>query len=329
MAKVSIIIPVYNAEKFLKKCLDSIVNQTFKDIEIICVNDGSKDNSLSILKEYQSKDSRIVIIDKENAGVSAARNDGIRKSTGEYITFVDSDDWLELNGIESIYKIITEKNVDVVNYNYYVDTSYECASQENIFPKELEDKVYSVKQSDFVEQVNIRILNDELCCSVCFLMIRREVLLKTSLFVIGIPYAEDCILYTELLDKIETLYFLKKPIYHYYNNLNSCTRSSEYYVRNIFACARAYEKLIDIIQKDKFEKTRRIQVMTTRFGKIIMSLIFLVYLEGKQKDKDFIRLLKKIKNEKTIDWILKNADISNLSFHVMTPFKLLIKEISY
>ena len=92
MPKVSVIIPVYNVEKYLKQCLDSVVNQTLKDIEIICVNDGSTDNSLEILEEYAQKDNRIIIISQENQGQSVARNIALEKATGEYVGFVDSDD---------------------------------------------------------------------------------------------------------------------------------------------------------------------------------------------------------------------------------------------
>ena len=106
--KVSIIIPVYNVEQYLPKCLDSIINQTLKDIEIICINDGSIDNSLSILKEYASKDDRIIIIDKENEGQGIARNLGIKKAKGKYIGFVDPDDWVDIQMFEKC--IIKHKN---------------------------------------------------------------------------------------------------------------------------------------------------------------------------------------------------------------------------
>ena len=90
--KVSVIIPVYNVEKYLQKCLDSVINQTYKNLEIICVDDGSPDNSGGILDAYAQNDSRIIVIHQENAGVSAARNRGLDAATGEYIAFVDSDD---------------------------------------------------------------------------------------------------------------------------------------------------------------------------------------------------------------------------------------------
>lgn len=110
MPKVSVIIPVYNAEKYLNKCLESLINQTLSDIEIICINDGSTDNSLKILQEYAQKDSRIRIIDKKNEGQGKARNLGIELANGEYLAFVDSDDWCELNMYEELY--ITAKNND-------------------------------------------------------------------------------------------------------------------------------------------------------------------------------------------------------------------------
>jgi len=105
MPKISIIIPVYNTEKYLEKCLDSVLLQNWRDCEIILVNDGSKDGSLAICKKFARRDERIVVIDKENGGVSSARNAGLEQATGEYIAFVDSDDWID----ESIYSSIFEK----------------------------------------------------------------------------------------------------------------------------------------------------------------------------------------------------------------------------
>ena len=102
--KVSVIIPVYNVEQYLSRCLDSVISQNFNDMEIICINDGSKDASLRILEEYAGKDSRIVIIDKKNAGVSAARNDGIAAAKGEYLAFLDGDDFWEADCLAKIYQ---------------------------------------------------------------------------------------------------------------------------------------------------------------------------------------------------------------------------------
>lgn len=110
---VSIIIPVYNASKYLEKCLDSIINQTYQNIEIITINDGSKDNSLEILNEYASKDNRIKIIDKENGGVSSARNIGIDMATGKYIMFIDADDYIEKDMLEVMHRQIEEQDAQI------------------------------------------------------------------------------------------------------------------------------------------------------------------------------------------------------------------------
>ena len=111
--KISVIVPVYNSEKYLHRCLDSIVNQTYKDIEIICVNDGSTDNSLEILKEYANNDNRIKIINQMNGGAAKSRNTGLSLATSDYITFVDSDDWIELDTFEKVISKMSD-NVDIV-----------------------------------------------------------------------------------------------------------------------------------------------------------------------------------------------------------------------
>ena len=125
--KVSIIVPVYNVEKYLSECLNSILSQTLHEIEVICVNDGSTDNSLAILKQYELKDSRIRIIDKINNGLGAARNSGIAVAQGEYIGFVDSDDFIERTMFEKMYTRACKIGADVVITNlylYYTDTGF-------------------------------------------------------------------------------------------------------------------------------------------------------------------------------------------------------------
>lgn len=116
--QVSIIIPVYNVEPYLRQCLDSVLGQTFKNFEVLLVNDGSTDNSGFICQEYVEKDNRVRYFEKENGGVSSARNFGIKHSRGEYITFIDSDDWVEPNYLEIFYKTIKEKDADIVVTNY-------------------------------------------------------------------------------------------------------------------------------------------------------------------------------------------------------------------
>lgn len=111
--KVSVIVPVYNVEKYLRQCLDSIINQTLKEIEILCINDGSTDSSPEILKEYEEKDSRIKIINKKNAGLSAARNQGLELAKGEYVSFIDSDDWINETFCEALYTAAKKYDSDI------------------------------------------------------------------------------------------------------------------------------------------------------------------------------------------------------------------------
>ncbi len=122
MAKISVVVPVYNVEKYLKECIDSIINQTLEDIEIICVNDGSTDSSLEILNDYAKKDSRIIVINKSNSGYGHTMNMGLNAATGEYIGIIESDDFADKNMFEDLYKLAKEYDADIVKgdwYNYW------------------------------------------------------------------------------------------------------------------------------------------------------------------------------------------------------------------
>ena len=119
MAKVSIIIPTYNVEPYLVECMESVVNQTLKDIEIICINDGSTDGSLAILKKYAEADDRIILVDKENGGYGIAMNIGQEKATGEYIGIVEPDDYVPLNMYEDLYNKAKEYDLDFVKADFY------------------------------------------------------------------------------------------------------------------------------------------------------------------------------------------------------------------
>ena len=114
MPKISIIVPVYKTETYLRQCIDSLINQTFQDIEIILVDDGSPDNSPAICDEYAAKDQRIKVIHKQNAGVSEARNSGIDAAKGDFLMFVDSDDWMEIDGCDILYNEYLQTGADTV-----------------------------------------------------------------------------------------------------------------------------------------------------------------------------------------------------------------------
>ena len=140
--KITVIVPVYNVENYLNKCLDSILKQTYQNLEIIVVNDGSTDNSGTICQEYAQKDNRIVYIEKENGGLSDARNAGLDRMTGSYVTFVDSDDWIEQDYVEVLYNKLTEYQADIAVGNYYSFNESEGMFYFHILGDSYYEKVY-------------------------------------------------------------------------------------------------------------------------------------------------------------------------------------------
>ena len=140
--KITVIVPVYNVESYLRKCLDSIIAQTYKNIEIVVVNDGSTDASAEICKEFVEIDHRIIYIEQENAGLSAARNTGLENMSGDYVTFVDSDDWIEQDYVETLYKKIVEYQADIAVGNYYSFNESEGMFYFHILRDSYYEKVY-------------------------------------------------------------------------------------------------------------------------------------------------------------------------------------------
>ena len=167
MPKISVIVPVYNVEKYLEQCLKSIINQTFSDIEIICVNDGATDNSEAILKSFEQQDNRIKIINKKNGGLSSARNAGMKVATGEFISFIDSDDWVDETMLEKMYNNITSLNSDIsicAVHNFdeqkqQIDDSLPYFTLE-LFNETFDNKAFSYKETkDFIMDVCVMAWN--------------------------------------------------------------------------------------------------------------------------------------------------------------------------
>ena len=175
MPKYSVIIPVYNTEKYLEQCLESVINQTLKDIEIICVNDGSTDNSLNILQEYQAKDNRIKIINQENSGAGKARNTGIENSNCEYLYFLDSDDYIEPNALEKLLTSIGDADICLCKCQYFDEATNELKKPskkrkktDNIFkihPVPLFTKLY---KASLIKDNGIRCQETKVCNDVYF-----------------------------------------------------------------------------------------------------------------------------------------------------------------
>lgn len=204
MPKVSVIIPVYNVEKYLKQCLDSVVNQTLQDIEIICVNDGSTDNSLKILEEYAQKDNRIIIISQENQGQSVARNIALEKATGEYVGFVDSDDYIDSNFYEELYRHAKKNNTDIACGEIY-------KPNENCFYIKYNKVEIAKKTKDKYKLAQIPKWN-----YIWNKIYKREQLIKTK-FTPNIFY-EDVIYTPQVVHKLHKLITVPNVVYYYQYN---------------------------------------------------------------------------------------------------------------
>ena len=149
MAKISIVVPVYNVEKYLKKCIESIINQSLQDIEIICVNDGSTDSSLEILNDFASKDKRVVVINKTNSGYGHTMNMGLNTATGEYIGIIESDDFADLRMFEELYKLAKDNDADIVKgdwYNYWSKNDFARKKQQNLFCQSFQTNKFTKRQ---------------------------------------------------------------------------------------------------------------------------------------------------------------------------------------
>lgn len=170
--KISIIVPIYNSSKYLKKCLDSIVNQTIKNIEIILIDDNSTDDSYNICLEYKKKDNRIKLIkNKVNKGVSVTRNIGIENSTGNYLTFIDSDDYVELDYIETLYNLIKEDNYDlaIVGHKKIINSQeYFLFGDEKVVLNQEEAFKYLFKNNNFTTGVVCKLYKKELFKNIKF-----------------------------------------------------------------------------------------------------------------------------------------------------------------
>lgn len=213
---ISVIVPVYNVEKYLRKCLDSIINQTYKNLEIILINDGSTDLCPQICDEYSAKDTRIKIIHQKNKGISATRNVGIELARGGYLAFIDSDDYVKKDFIECLYKRIVQDKSDFVMCNF--ETVDENANKLNEYKKIREDEKSLLTFSDFWQSfekhqaVNIVVWNK---------LYKKEIFSDIR-FLEGHKH-EDVFVMPFIMDKVNSISLEKKVLYNYLRRSDSIT----------------------------------------------------------------------------------------------------------
>ena len=214
--KVSVIIPVYNVEKYLRRCLDSVVNQTYKDVEVILVNDGSPDNSKEICEEYVAKYSNIQLINQKNAGLGAARNTGLQYITGDAVTFVDSDDWLELDAIEYYVASMKKSDADIVVTKMIRKKEY--FSNEGTNGATIKEEV--LNQEQFAKKY-FKIDGNNIEYYACAKLYKREIAREVK-YPVGL-FAEDVPAAFGYIIRSQKIFYSTKVTYNYFFNDNSLT----------------------------------------------------------------------------------------------------------
>ena len=208
MAKLSVIIPVYNVERYLRQCLDSILVQTFTDIELIVVDDGSTDQSGKICDEYAEKDSRIVVIHKKNGGLADARNAGLDVISGEYIAFVDSDDWICPQMYETLLRYQEKTDADIVSCKIHFFS--DDGKINDVWPKIEQDYIYNKR--DFIDHF-FPDIKRSIMPSVCN-KIFKKIVFETIRFPLGRRY-EDAYIQLDIYDSAKKIAIINEPLYEY------------------------------------------------------------------------------------------------------------------
>ena len=205
--KLSVIVPVYNVERYIRKCLDSLVNQTYKNLEIILVDDGSPDNSGAICEEYASRDSRVRVVHKENGGVSSARNVALDIATGDYICFVDPDDWIALNAYEELLAKFEEPGVDAVFFGFCYSNGTQIIS--TLCPK----KRGVVDRQEALAQITMR--DGGYDASACNKIVKLSLARKHS-FSSDLTVGEDAFFWASCIADCDKVYLEPRAYYFYF-----------------------------------------------------------------------------------------------------------------
>jgi len=213
---VSVIVPVYKAENCLRKCVDSIVNQSQRNIEILLINDGSPDNSGSIIDEYAKKDDRITVIHKENGGVASARNAGLKKATGRYITFVDCDDWIDLDFIDLLLN--TREDADIIRSKF----CYEYENGKSKIEKSNFKGDLFITQKDFKHHIYSKMIAGITMNSIWRTLYKKEIL-QNLLFNENLATAEDLIFSLDAYTNAKNFLYVDLPLYHYFQSSQGLT----------------------------------------------------------------------------------------------------------
>lgn len=287
MVKVSVIVPCYNSANFIIKTLDSILNQTMREIEIICINDKSTDSTLKELKEIQKKDKRVKVIDnKNNLGPGGSRNAGIRKAKGKYVMFVDSDDWLEKDACEKLYKLCEAEKSDI---------SY-------IFPRiHYENKIVLDRRSFWKieikdrEEIFKKNLKRKIGWAPWTKIIKREILTKNKIYFPDIYISEDIVFSTKVLHYSNKISSSKEHLYNYFireGSLMSEGSNPKRRIENYFESIELIEKFLK--ERKILEKYKKDFIYLKLYTYLAISGV--LYYSKKEVSKE--KYSKKIKKDR-------------------------------
>lgn len=318
---ISIIVPVYRVpEKYLRKCIESLRNQTFKKIEIILIDDGSPDKCGSICDEYKKRDDRIVVIHKKNGGLSAARNTGFYEATGEWITFVDGDDWINPETCMELYNAVKrDSKIELV----MCGISKDYGKSSTIYKFDLVDgKVYNKEECKYL-QTRLLVLDGNIACAYAKL-IKRSFLVDNNIIHDEIlkQGSEALEFNIRLFDKLECATFVYKPFYHYiYNDQSISASTDESNNQFVLACFEKIKKLIENNDNSK--------ILLKNFYNRLVHVIVTTAISGyfnPQNGMDFNKKVKKYKNylgQSLVQETLEKADLENIQFSKRLTFNLI------
>lgn len=306
---ISVIVPVYNCEKYLEKCINSILSQSFEDFELILINDGSTDSSLEICKKYSYLDNRIVLINQKNMGVSNTRKKGITLAKGNYICFIDSDDYIDKDSLKILFKNINESSVDIV-----------CCNSIN-FGKNAKGPI-NIKYDEIIKDkeriYNDYFLNFRYTCTLWGKLFNKKIL--DNLVFPNMRYAEDTFLMLKIFDRIKNIKLIKYCGYNYRIQPQSASNILDEYI-----------KLTDILKRDKLacdicEKFNE-QLKQKAFYNFSNDLYALVVLYSKKNEE---KELQKICNKINMyyNYIEKYCKQKNIKLQIVKLFlnhKLFVK----
>lgn len=314
MSKISIIVPVYNTERYLHKCIDSILNQTYESFELILVDDGSTDHSLNICKEYEEKDKRIKVLHKENGGQGSARNLGIDKAEGEYIGFVDSDDFIHPRYYEILKKLLDDTNADIACCHYQFIQPDEKQIFEELDYNSILSKAEVIITREFMENYD-RYFRAVSWISPCTKLCKREMFINTR-YPEGV-IDEDSYILHHLLGNSDIMVRIENKLYYYVWSPNSTSRSE-------FSIKR-FDKNGANIDRVKFFEKKGIKNQADYFKREYLLNTLQMYYKVKNEYPEFLCDYKKCLSEyKTYlrEFVKDNDDICNIEKLIYNVFSV-------